>query len=56
MTNMRIISCAIPEEIDRKILDLKKSPEFERCTYSEVLRRIILLGIDTKFRTEGKGG
>lgn len=45
MTNMRIISAAIPEDLDRAILDFRKRDECIRLTYSEVIRRLLYSGL-----------
>lgn len=41
MTNMKIISAAIPEDLDKAILDFRKRDECIRMTYSEVVRRLL---------------
>lgn len=45
MTDMRIISVAIPDDLDRAILDIKKKEDYVRLTYSEVVRRLLYAGI-----------
>lgn len=45
MTGMRIISTAIPEDLDKAILDFRKRDECIRLTYSEVIRRLLYAGL-----------
>lgn len=45
MTGMRIISAAIPEDLDKAILDFRKRDECIRLTYSEVIRRLLYAGL-----------
>lgn len=46
MTDMKRMSIAIPSELDDRILALRKTDEFIRCSYSEIVRRIIERGLD----------
>lgn len=46
MTDMRRVTISIPEEIDRKILDLRKDDRFIRCSYAEIVRQIMEKGLD----------
>jgi len=46
MTNMKRMSIAIPDELDNRILALRKTDEFIRCSYSEIVRRIIERGLN----------
>lgn len=41
MTDMRRITISLPEELDKKILELKKSDHFVRCSYSEIVRQMM---------------
>lgn len=45
MTEMRRITVSIPDEIDKKVLELKKDDRFIRSSYSEIVRMLILLGL-----------
>lgn len=45
MTDMRVISAAIPDDLDKAILDFRKSDECIRLTYSEVIRRLLYAGL-----------
>lgn len=46
MTNMRRVTISIPEEIDKKVLELKKNDKFVRSSYSEIVRMLLLSGIE----------
>lgn len=47
MTDMRRVTFAIPDELDRRILELKKKdPRFERANYSDVVRAVLTRGLD----------
>lgn len=45
MTDMRVISTAIPDDLDKAILDFRKRDECIRLTYSEVIRRLLYAGL-----------
>lgn len=45
MTDMRRVTITIPDEVDQKVLDLRKDDRFVRCSYSEIIRRMLTLGI-----------
>ena len=42
MTDMRRVTIALPDELDRRILKLKAEDRFVRCSYSEVVRKLSL--------------
>lgn len=46
MTDMRRITISIPDDIDKKVLELKKDDRFIRASYSEIVRTLILLGLN----------
>lgn len=52
MTDMKRITISVPDELDKKILELKKTDEFARASYSEVVRTILLRGLYGADRTE----
>lgn len=41
----RIVSLLIPEELDQKIIELKKTDRFVRSSYAEIVRELILAGL-----------
>ena len=46
MTDMRRVTVSIPDEIDKRILAMRSIPGFERCTYSEIARRLFDAGLE----------
>lgn len=46
MTDMKRITVSFPDGIDEKICELKKTEEFSRCSYSEIIRRLVLMALD----------
>ena len=45
MTDMRRMTISLPDELDKQILELKKDDRFVRCSYSEIVRRMLDDGI-----------
>ena len=48
MTEMRRVTVSIPENIDRKVQALRQQEEYSRCTYSEIIRRLITQALEQK--------
>lgn len=46
MTEMRRVTISIPDELDKKVLELKKEDKFIRCSYSEVVRMLLQAGLE----------
>lgn len=47
MTTMRRITVSMPEEMDKRILALRKNDSFVRCSYAEIVRKIVERGLDS---------
>ena len=47
MTEMRRITIALPDEIDQRILELRKDDRFVRLSYAEIVRRLLERGLKT---------
>ena len=45
VTEMRRVTISIPEEIDKAVLEMKKTDEFVRDSYSEIIRKLLLAGL-----------
>lgn len=45
MTEMKRVTIALPENIDKQILELRKNDCFVRCSYSEIVRRVMEHGL-----------
>jgi hypothetical protein len=48
MTEMKRVTISLPDEIDKKIIELKKQDTFVRCSYSEIVRILISAGINSE--------
>lgn len=44
MTDMRRVTIAFPDDMDKRILELRKEDRFIRSSYSEIVRTILELG------------
>lgn len=53
MTTMKRMSVLIPPEVDKAILEMKKTDEFVRCSYAELIRLILRRGLE---KNEGEKG
>lgn len=51
MTEMKRITVAIPETMNNEIMEIRKNDMFIRCTYSELVRKILECGMK-KIRQE----
>lgn len=43
--NQKRMSISISEEMENKIVELRKTDEYCRCSYSEIIRRLLEQGI-----------
>ena len=46
MTDMKRVTIALPNNLDKKILELKKDDRFIRCSYSEIVRQVLEHGLE----------
>ena len=46
MTDMRRMTVSLPDELDKRILELKKEERFARYSYSEIVRQMLGRGFD----------
>ena len=53
MTDMRRVTISLPDEIDRRILDLKKDDRFILLSYSEIVRRLLESGLGAWAENQG---
>lgn len=44
-TEMKRISISLPDEIDSQVIQLKRTEEFCRCSYAEIVRMLLERGI-----------
>lgn len=53
MTEMKRTTVSFPDEIVEEIERLKSTPEYGECTYSEIIRKLVLRGLSVE-DDEGK--
>ena len=41
MTEMRRVTITVPDDVDKKVLQLRKDDRFVRCSYSEIVRQML---------------
>lgn len=46
MTEMRRMTISLPDDLDKRILELKKDDRFVRCSYSEIVRQVLDHGFE----------
>lgn len=46
MTKMKRITVSFPDEVDSAVIALRKRDEYARCTYSEIIRRLVIIGLE----------
>ena len=54
MTNMRRVTICFPDDLNEKILDLRKTDEYVRCTFGEIVRRLVIKGIEIEEAKKGQ--
>lgn len=45
MTDMKRVTISLSDDLDGAILELRKQDEFVRCSYSEIVRHLLTLGL-----------
>lgn len=45
MTEMRRVTITVPDDIDKMVLELRKDDRFVRCSYSEIVRQMLSMGL-----------
>jgi len=48
MTDMKRTTVSLSDEIVDRISELKQTEEFKNCSYSEIIRRLIVKGLPPK--------
>jgi Arc/MetJ-type ribon-helix-helix transcriptional regulator len=51
MTEMRRVTVAIPDRLDSRILQLRKTTVFAKCSYSELVRMLLDVGLDAMIQS-----
>lgn len=52
MTEMKRTTVSFPDAIVNELKRLKNMPEYKSCTYSEIIRRLVLRGLSLEENTE----
>ena len=47
MSDLKEMSISITEEMDRKIVEMRKTDEFCRCSYAEIIRQLFEAGVQS---------
>lgn len=55
MTEMRRMTVSLPDELDKRIMELKKDDRFVRCSYSEIVRQLLDHGFSMLETDKEKG-
>lgn len=50
MTDMKRITVSFDDDVDRKILELRKHDDYVKCSYSEIVRKLVKLGLAAENR------
>lgn len=53
MPEMKRMSISVPPEIAQKIIDLRKTDEFCECSYSEIFRQMVRIGLESQTNEKG---
>ena len=56
LTDMRRVTISMPDALDKQILSLSADERFAKCTYAEIVRRVLEIGLSsTDEASEGEG-
>ena len=50
MTNMKRTTVTFDDDLDREIFELRKNENYMRCSYSEIVRRLVRIGLKAEAR------
>ena len=50
MTNMKRTTVTFGDDLDREIFELRKNENYMRCSYSEIVRRLVRFGLKAEAR------
>ena len=50
MTDMRRITISVPREMEATLYGLRKQDEYNRCSMSEMIRRLVEIGLKAEAR------
>lgn len=50
MTDMKRITVSFDDDVDRRIVELRKRDDYVKCSYSEIVRKLVRLGLAAEDR------
>lgn len=53
MTEMKRTTISMPDELDKAVFELRKSERYMRCSYSEIVRTLVEIGLEVVRNTNG---
>ncbi len=56
MTEMKRTTISLPDDLYHAIFELRKDERYMRCSYSEIVRRLVEIGLDVSHDGEPKAG
>lgn len=54
MTDMKRITISVPQEMEATIYGLRKQEEYNRCSMSEIIRRLVEIGLKAEAKKSAK--
>lgn len=54
MSDMRRITISVPQEMEATIYGLRKQDEYNRCSMSEMVRRLVEIGLKAEAKKSAK--
>lgn len=52
MTQNKRIAVSLPKELEDKLIELRKTDKYCRCSFSEIVRQLFALGIEAEEKKE----
>lgn len=53
MTEMKRTTISMPDELDKAVFELRKDERYMRCSYSEIVRTLVEIGLEVVRNTDG---
>ena len=53
LTDMKRVTISVPDWLDKAVLEMRKDDRFVRCSYAEIVRHILQLGLEAQRKGEG---
>lgn len=52
LTEMKRVTISVPDWLDKAVLELRKDDRFVRCSYAEIVRYILQVGLEAQREEE----